>query len=71
MESPQMSSTVNMVAAGFGVTLVPESICHIHAPGVSYHNLCEPAFSSDIALVFRPRERSAVVQNFVHGVQNS
>jgi DNA-binding transcriptional LysR family regulator len=35
-EAPQMASTVNLVAAGVGVALVPESLCQLHAQGVEY-----------------------------------
>ncbi|WBO20743.1 LysR family transcriptional regulator [Sphingomonas abietis] len=35
-EAPQMASTVNLVAAGVGVALVPESMCQLHAQGVTY-----------------------------------
>jgi DNA-binding transcriptional LysR family regulator len=35
-EAPQMASTVNLVAAGVGVALVPESMCQLHAQGVEY-----------------------------------
>ncbi|MGO8858748.1 MAG: LysR substrate-binding domain-containing protein [Steroidobacteraceae bacterium] len=65
MESPQISSTVNLVAAGFGVTLIPASIGQIHAAGVTYQNIKHKALRTTIALVLRPREKSATVQNFV------
>jgi len=35
-EAPQMASTVNLVAAGMGIALVPESMCQLHAQGVTY-----------------------------------
>lgn len=35
-EAPQMASTVNLVAAGVGVALVPESMRQLHAQGVEY-----------------------------------
>ncbi|WP_066779474.1 LysR family transcriptional regulator [Sphingomonas sp. CCH5-D11] len=35
-EAPQMASTVNLVAAGVGVALVPESMRQLHAQGVTY-----------------------------------
>jgi DNA-binding transcriptional LysR family regulator len=65
MEFPQISSTVNMVAAGFGVTLIPASIRQIHATGVTYQKLKNKALRTTIALVLRPREKSVTVQNFV------
>jgi DNA-binding transcriptional LysR family regulator len=65
MESPQISSTVNMVAAGFGVTLIPASIRQIHATGVIYQNINHKVLRTTIALVHRPREKSVTVQNLV------
>jgi len=65
MESPQLSSTVNMVAAGFGVALIPASIRQIYATGVTYQKVRDKSLKTTIALVFRPREKSVTVQNFV------
>jgi DNA-binding transcriptional LysR family regulator len=65
MESPQISSAVNMVAAGFGVALIPESIRQVQAPGVSYHMLDADPLTTTIALIHRPRETSPVVMNLV------
>jgi DNA-binding transcriptional LysR family regulator len=65
MESPQISSTINMVAAGFGVTLIPSSMRQIQAERVSWHDLADRALRTTIALVHRPREKAPIVQNFV------
>jgi len=65
MESPQISSTANLVAAGFGVALIPASIRQIQAEGVSYHELLGKPLHTGIALVHRPREKSPTVLNFV------
>jgi DNA-binding transcriptional LysR family regulator len=35
-EAPQMASMVSLVAAGVGVTLVPESVCQLRPAGVRY-----------------------------------
>lgn len=69
MESPQISSTVNMAAAGFGVTLIPSSMRQIHAKGVSWHDLSDRALRTTIALVHRPREKAVTVQNLVRTVR--
>ncbi|BEV15599.1 LysR family transcriptional regulator [Herbaspirillum sp. DW155] len=69
MESPQLSSTVNMVAAGFGVTLIPESIRQIHATGVTYQRLRNKSLKTTIALVVKPREKSVTVRNFVDNLR--
>lgn len=69
LESPQLSSTVNMVAAGFGVTLIPASIRQIHAVGVTYQKLRHKTLKTTIALVFGPREKSVTVRNFVENLR--
>jgi DNA-binding transcriptional LysR family regulator len=65
MESPQISSAANLVAAGFGVAVVPASIRQIQVEGVSYHELQGKPLSTGIALIHRPREKSPTVLNFV------
>jgi DNA-binding transcriptional LysR family regulator len=65
MDSPQISSTANLVAAGFGVTLIPASIRQFKAEGVSFHELQGKPLRTGIALVMRPRERAQTVLNFV------
>lgn len=65
MESPQISSAANLVAAGFGVAVVPASIRQVQVEGVSYHELKGRPLSTGIALVHRQREKSQTVLNFV------
>ncbi|ACI59506.1 transcriptional regulator, LysR family (plasmid) [Rhizobium leguminosarum bv. trifolii WSM2304] len=38
-EAPQLASTINLVASGVGIALVPASMRHISAPGVAYLKL--------------------------------
>lgn len=64
MESPQISSGVNMVAAGFGVAIIPESIGQFRAEGVTYQDLRNKDLGTAIALITRPREKSVTVNNF-------
>lgn len=65
LESPQISSSVNMAAAGFGVAIIPESIGHVRADGVSFKPLRNDGLDTAIALVSRLREKSTTVRNFV------
>lgn len=64
MESPQISSAPNLVAAGFGVAVVPASIRQVQVAGVSYHELKGKPLSTGIALIYRQREKSPTVLNF-------
>ncbi|GAB7526267.1 LysR family transcriptional regulator [Paraburkholderia sp. 2C] len=65
MESPQISSAANLVAAGFGIAVVPASIRQVQIEGVSYHELKHNPLSTGIALIHRQREKSPTVLNFV------
>ena len=70
-ESPQISSTINMAAAGFGIALVPRSLRNVLAEGVTYHPVADASLTSTIALVYRASERSQAVLNLVaqiHGL---
>ncbi len=64
MESPQISSSINLVAAGFGVAIIPASLKSIHADGVTYHDIAQP-MTTALGLIFREHEKSIVIQNFV------
>lgn len=65
MESPQISSTINMVAAGFGVTVIPASIRQVQANGVIYLKLRNRTLRTTISLAYRPREKLVTVKHFV------
>lgn len=64
MESPQISSSINLVAAGFGVAVIPESLKSIHSDGVTYHGISQP-LTTALGLIYREQEKSAVIRNFV------
>jgi DNA-binding transcriptional LysR family regulator len=64
-EAPQIPSIVHLVAAGFGVSLVPQSIAQIHAQGVRYLPIKGEPLFAPIGLAYRKDERSKVVRNFV------
>lgn len=64
-EAPQLESIVSLVAAGFGVSIVPQSIEQIRADRVAYVPIRGEAPRAPIGLAFRKDERSATVRNFV------
>ncbi|MBY0296780.1 MAG: LysR family transcriptional regulator [Methylobacterium sp.] len=65
-EAPQMASTVNLVAAGVGVALVPASMRQIRAPGVAYVRLAPPTPVASLALVQgADLLMTAAVRNFI------
>lgn len=64
-EAPQMASAIPMVAAGLGVTLVPECMSRLHPDGVAFVPVKGPALPAEICLAYSRTQRSAAVRNFV------
>lgn len=65
-EAPQMASTVNLVAAGVGVALVPASMRQIRAPGVAYVQLAAAVPVASLALAQGPDLlMTTAVRNFI------
>jgi DNA-binding transcriptional LysR family regulator len=64
-EAPQIVAAVPMVAAGLGVSIVPQSIGRIHVDGVVCLPIDGDAPRALISLAHRRDDRSAAVQNFV------
>jgi DNA-binding transcriptional LysR family regulator len=62
---PQVASTVPIVAAGLGVSIVPRCISRIHADGISYLRIEDDAPRAAISLAYRRGDRSSTTQNFV------
>jgi DNA-binding transcriptional LysR family regulator len=65
-EAPQMASTVNLVAAGVGVALVPESMSQLHAQGVTYARIAGDGPKAQLVVAHR-REGAIppAVRNFM------
>jgi DNA-binding transcriptional LysR family regulator len=56
-------TVIPLVAAGFGISIVPRSFSELHVPGVTYIDIEEDAPRSAIVLTFRRDERSAAIKN--------
>jgi DNA-binding transcriptional LysR family regulator len=71
-EAPRMLSTLSLVAAGLGVTVVPASMSRLEAEGVVYRPLDASApLTAPLNLAYRRNEISAAVRRFVGLVQRS
>ena len=69
-EAPRIISTLNLVAAGLGVSIVPTSLQRLQMDGVIYRDLCDsPGLKAPLILACRPGENSAAVQRFIDLVQ--
>jgi len=64
-EVPQIATVIPLVAAGFGVSIVPRSFRDVHFGGVSYIDIDGEAPRGRLALVYRRDERSVAVKNVV------
>jgi DNA-binding transcriptional LysR family regulator len=64
-EAREASTIIGLVAAGFGVAILPQSCDHIHVEGVRYVPLAEAHAMSEIHVVYREDERSPLVPRFV------
>jgi len=62
-EVPTMLTIIPLVAAGFGVTILPRSFSNIQFGGVKYVDIEEDAPRSAIALACRRDERSPAIKN--------
>ena len=64
-ETPQLTSTLNLVAAGLGVSVVPESLKHLRTNDIVYLRLTGDAPQAALGLASRADGRSAAVGNFI------
>lgn len=64
-EAPQMPAMVPMVAAGFGVSVVPQSLRQIRTEGVVYRDLHGDVLRAPISLAYRREDHAPAVRNFV------
>ena len=65
-EAPRIVSTLNLVAAGLGITIVPASLSRLPLEGVTYRPLKgKPAIKGPLNLACRRDERSAATRAFI------
>ena len=71
-EAPRIISTLNLVAAGLGVSVVPESLRRLQMDGVVYRRLTDNSrLSAPLILACRRGENAAAVQRFIDLVQST
>ncbi|MET0498134.1 MAG: LysR family transcriptional regulator [Steroidobacteraceae bacterium] len=71
-EAPRIISTLNLVAAGLGVSIVPASLRRLQMDGVVYRRLADNALlRAPLILACRRGANSAAVQRFIELVQSS
>ena len=65
----EIGTMVSLIAAGFGVSLVVDTLTPIQFPGVCYRPLQEE-YHSELVVVHRRFERSAAVQALIDGLHS-
>ena len=63
--APDFITIVTMVAAGFGIAIVPKSCDRIQIPGIAYRNLTPQARPAELSAAFRQEERSPAIMAFI------
>ncbi|HEX9464248.1 MAG TPA: LysR family transcriptional regulator [Alphaproteobacteria bacterium] len=64
-EAPRMFSTLNLVAAGLGVSIIPASMQALHMDGVVYRRLSGAPVKAPLRLACRRGETAPAVRRFV------
>jgi len=71
-QAPRITSTLGLVAAGLGLTLVPESVQNVSIDGVVYRRLKgAPQPKAVLGLASRRGDPSAVVRQFLNHVKHA
>jgi len=65
MEAGEASTIIGLVAAGCGVTVLPDAFNNIHMEGVVYRRLDDPAATTSLLLAQRADDSSPLVEAFV------
>lgn len=69
--APRITSTLGLVAAGLGISLIPESMCCVKLDGVVYRRLKAKRLpTATLTLVSRRGDSSAAVRNFVEAARS-
>ena len=70
-EASQLQTIMNLVAAGMGVTLVPESVKNLAGRGVVFKTLPPPVPMMEVAVAWRRDDSSQVLQAFLEVVRET
>jgi DNA-binding transcriptional LysR family regulator len=61
--APEIASTLNVIAAGEGVSIVPASMQHMQSQAVAYRGILGDAPRAPLGFAYRSNEPSAAVRN--------
>ena len=63
-EAPQLSSTINLIATGMGISIVPEGMRHVRPRDVHYVEVTGLRVQAHLALAARTKDLSPLTANF-------
>ena len=69
-EAIEMQTAIGLVAAGFGICLVPSAVRHLRRSGVIYRPLALPAPSTVLVATYRRDNLSPVLREFLQTVRS-
>jgi DNA-binding transcriptional LysR family regulator len=64
-QAPQLSSTINLVAASVGIAIVPARMRHVRPESVSFVKLSAVDLRAQLGIAYMQAERSNTVRNLV------
>ena len=67
----EIATLVSLVAAGFGIGLVAESVRHLRLPGVCYRPIVGVDAPSNLIVAHRRFERSAAVRALLDSIRSA
>lgn len=68
-EVPTMMTIIPLIAAGFGVAILPRSFSNVQFAGVKYADIEDDVPRSVVGMAFRRNERSAAVKNVIQAAR--
>jgi DNA-binding transcriptional LysR family regulator len=69
-EVPEIQTVIGLVAAGLGISLVPDTVGRVERPGVAYRPLAGTSSVFELALAWRASETSPVLEGFLAVVRS-
>jgi hypothetical protein len=67
--APRITSTLNLVAAGLGIALIPSTMQSVRIAGIVYRRLRPPVPKAFLGLAFRRGDPSPVLKQFLNVVR--
>lgn len=69
-DAPKLASTLSLVAAGLGVSIIPESMARLETSGIAYRRFSETSgVAAPLYLAWRPEPARAAVTNLIREVK--